>query len=547
MFLGFAIIGVSLLSVALTPAAEPQDSYQVSVADGHLLRGRLLDATGRVMATSLRVKSLFADPYNIMDIEEAARKLNSVLPELAADDIRAALSKKRRFVWLKRHLKPQQVYAVNSLGIPGLGFREETERFYPQKDVAAHVLGNVNYRGKGVAGIEKGAQGDLAHGEDVRLTLDMRLQNALHNSLEKTMNETEAKGAWGVTLDARTGHIKAMVSLPDYDANHFGEAPKKHWLNKTMGGVYEMGSVFKMFTLATAIESEDLQLDTLLDCTRPLEIDGYKIHDLYPRNAWLTAEEVFVHSSNIGAAQIGEMIGADRQQDTLARLGLFDQYDSGLGHNASTLAPDPYRWGRVQTMSVSFGHGIAVTALQMAAAARAVLVDGIWRQPTITRDTERLPPQKVFSPRTVAMMRKLAAAVVDRGTGTQANIPGYSVGGKTGTSEKNIDGQYVRDKNLASFVGVVPLKNPKLLTFIMVDEPAEGGGGAVAAPAFRRYTQKALMVLGIPPERGVPALRTFNNINPQHANLAPNSGRNLAPSLDTGINTRVALANFNQQ
>lgn len=536
MLLGFGVIGVRLLSVALIPTAEPRHYYQVSSAEPQPLRGKVLDARGQVMATSLKVRSLFADPYNIMDIEEVAQKLPQVLPDLTAAEIREDLRKNRRFVWLKRHLTPQQVYAVNSLGIPGLGFREEMQRFYPQKDVAAHVLGSVNYRGKGVSGIEMGAQKALAYGRDVQLTLDMRLQGALHATLEKTMAESEAKGAWGVTLDARTGHIMAMVSLPDYNANHLGSAPRATWLNRALNGVYEMGSVFKLFTHAMAIESSGMTLNHLLDCTRPLEVGDFTIHDLYPKNDWLTAEEVFIHSSNIGAAQMGEMIGAARQQDTLAQLGLFDQYNSGLGHNAATLAPDPYRWGRIQTMSVSYGHGMAVTALQMAAAARAVLVDGIWRQPTIMKEMQTMPPQKVFSPKTVAKMRKLAAAVVGRGTGTQAAIPGYTVGGKTGTSEKNVDGEYVGDKNLASFVGAVPLNNPRLVTFIMVDEPAEGGGGAVAAPAFRAYTQKALALLGVAPEKDVPTLRALKRPQAQHVEAqAPAGGAQ-----------QVALAYFNQ-
>lgn len=519
MVLGFGVLGVRLLSVALIPAAEPKHYYQVSASEPQASRGKVRDTDGRVMATSLKVKSLFADPYNILDVEEVASKLPQVLPGLTAEEIKKDLKKNRRFVWLKRHLTPQQVFAVNSLGIPGLGFREETQRFYPQQEIAAHLMGSVDYRGRGVNGIEKGAQEALAQGEDVSLTIDMRLQAALHKTLTNTMEETEAKGAWGVTLDARSGKVMAMVSLPDYDANHFGAAPKKNWLNRTIGGVYEMGSVFKLFTHAMAIEHEGMKLEQLFDCTRPLEVGNFKIHDLYPRNAWLTAEEIFIHSSNIGAAQMGEMIGADRQQDTLAQLGLFDQYDVGLGHTAATLAPDSYRWGRIQTMSVSYGHGMAVTALQMAAAARAVLVDGAWKQPTVLKNADILPPRQVFSPKTVAMMRKLAAAVVDKGTGSQAHIPGYAVGGKTGTSEKNTGGEYVRDRNVASFVGVVPLNNPRMLTFIMVDEPVEGGGGAVAAPAFKAYTQQALAILGIAPEKDIPVLRSFTKPNSQHASF----------------------------
>ena len=522
MFLGFGVLGVRLLSVALLPAAEPSAAYQMTATQPQAIRGKIVDARGDVLATSLKVKSLFADPYNVMDIDEVAQKLPRALPDLSAGEIKKELSKNRRFVWLKRNLSPSEVYAVNSLGIPGLGFREEEQRFYPQKDMAAHILGSTNYQGRGVSGVEMGAQEALASGEDAALTVDMRLQNALHAALKNAMTETEAKGAWGVTLDAQTADVLAMVSLPDYNANHFGAAPKNNWLNRTTNGVYEMGSVFKLFTHAMAIEHNGMTLDKLFDCTRPLEIGNFTIHDLYPRRDWLTAEEVFIHSSNIGAAQMGEMIGAEKQQDTLAQLGLFDQYDVGLGYTASTLAPDPYRWGRIQTMSVSYGHGMAVTALQMAAAARATLVDGIWRQPNVLQDGFRHTPRQVFSKKTVAMMRKLAAAVVEKGTGSRAAVPGYAVGGKTGTSEKNTGGKYVRDKNLASFVGSVPLNNPRLVTFIMVDEPlgGRGGGGEVAAPAFAQFSKRAMNILNIAPTREVPKLKALlPPLKEQHAQI----------------------------
>ena len=531
MILGFGVLGVRLLSVALLPTAEPTDFYRVAASQPQPLRGKIVDARGEVMATSLKVKSLFADPYNVMDIEEVAKKLPRVLPGLSPEEIRNDLNKNRRFVWLKRHLTPAQVYAVNALGIPGLGFREETQRFYPQKDTAAHVLGSTNYQGRGVSGAEMGAQEALSSGEDAALTVDMRLQNALHKTLADTVAQTGARGAWGVTLDAQTADILAMVSLPDYNANHYGRAPKSHWLNRTTGGVYEMGSVFKLFTHAMAIENNGMTPDQLFDCTRPLKIGNFTIHDLYPKNDWLTAKEVFVHSSNIGAAQMGEMIGAEKQQDTLSQLGLFDQHDIGVGYTAAALAPDPYRWGRVQTMSVSYGHGMAVTAVQMAAAARTVLVDGVWQQPSVLRDGFRHSPRQVFSEKTVAMMRKLAAAVVDEGTGSRAAVPGYAVGGKTGTSEKNTGGQYVRDKNLASFVGAVPLNNPRMVTFIMVDEPLEGrgGGGEVAAPAFAAFSKQALAILGVAPTKNVSTLGVLRPERTQEARFINERVNKYAP------------------
>ena len=499
MFLGFGVLALRLLGMAFFELGEPDDGLRTALVDPTPHRGVIRDRQGQLLVTTLSVKSLFADPVNILDKKEVAQLLPKVLPTLNEAEILKKLTSKRRFVWLKRHLTPQEVYAVNGLGLPGLGFRDETQRFYPAKNTAAHLLGATNYQNEGVSGVELVAGEALTKGDDVSLTLDLRLQNALHTSLREAIQKNQAKGAWGVTLDAQTAEILAMVSLPDYNPNAYSNAPQHTWLNRTLTGVYEMGSIFKLFTHAMGFEEGTLSLHQEFDCRKPLRVGRYRIHDFYPKNAWLSTEEVFIHSSNIGAAQIADKVGGAQQQAYLANLGLFDRYQTGAGYVAKTMAPDGHRWGKIQTMSVSYGHGMAVTALQMVAAARSVLVDGVWRQPYLFDDVEKLPERKVFSPYTVEKMRYLAQAVVTRGTGYKAKVEGYTVGGKTGTAEKNTNGRYVKDRSLASFVGAIPLEAPKLVTLIMVDEPKEGGGGSVAAPAFASFSKKAMAILGVAP------------------------------------------------
>ena len=514
LVLGFGVIGVRLLTLGFIPYGEPETTPHMTTF-APFERGNITDRNGELMATTLSVYSLFADPANVLDAEQVARKLPTVLTDLNTQDIREKLARSSRFVWLKRALTPSEVYQVNALGLPGLGFRKEDRRMYPQQNIAAHVIGATNYQGSGVSGIEGGAEERLAAGEDVTLTIDMRLQRALHDALEKTMREKAAKAAWGITLDANTAEVLAMVSLPDYDANAFGKAPRASWLNRNLGGVYEMGSTFKMFTLAMAKQELNMKMSEQVDCTKPLKIGRFLIRDSHPKAKWLEAREVFAYSSNIGAAQIADRMGPEIQQRYFQKLGLLDAMDVGLVTSVSPLYPEFHRWKRISTMSMSYGHGIAVTPVQMVAAARAASVDGVLKYPSIIQGQERLPDQEVFKPTTVAAVRDLLGDVTDYGTGHLARVHGYKVGGKTGTSEKSIAGGYDNKKHVASFVGVMPLDNPRFVTLVMIDEADGGaaGGGTAAAPAFADFAKQAVAILGISPTE-----KTVELMNPQAQN-----------------------------
>ena len=500
ILVAFTGVQVRLFTVGLTPVGEPDGSSNTTLQSVPL-RGDILDRQGNLLATTLTVQSLYADPANILNVHDAVQKIRTVLPDLDAAWLQDRLTRDSRFVWLKRDLRPREVYQVNALGLPGLGFREEKARIYPHAKLAAHVLGNTNYQGDGIAGVEASFNDELSQGKTIQLTIDSRLQAALHETLQHTLVKSGAKGVWGVTVDPRTGEIMALVSLPDFDPNHYGDATPAQWRNRVTSNVYEMGSIFKLFTMAAAIQDNNLKLDDKFDCTRPISLDHFRIHDSSPHNAWLSVRDIFTYSSNIGAARIADAFGPEEQQAFFEKLKLLEPLDVDFPAAARPLYPDPWHWKRIQTMSMAYGHGIAVSPLHMVEAAAAVVYDGRWRKPQIRLGVKSKPSAAIVSPETIKKLHELMAMVVDHGTGRRAKVAGYDVGGKTGTSEKIDNGQYLKDKHLASFIGVFPLHAPRLVTLIMVDEGYDGeaGGGTVAAPAFAKFTEQAANILGVPP------------------------------------------------
>lgn len=493
----FTYVGLHLAWAGLVPAQTRQASLLDLPAESPH-RGNIYDRNGVLLATSLQSYSVYGDPKMVKDAAAAAQKLHSVLPHTDESVLRARLARNGRFVWLQRHLTPEQAYAVNALGIPGVGFREDGIRVYPHRHLAAHVLGALNYAGKGVAGVERAYDEVLKKGEDITLTLDARLQAQLRATLQETIEKSEAKAATGVVIDPASGDVIAMASLPDFDPNHFGSYQENAWLNRATFGVYEMGSTFKLFTMARALDQSMITAETEIDCTKPIRIGRHTIHDYYAERRVLTAKEVLIHSSNIGAARIADMMGEEKMRPFYAQLNLLDKVEAGISEVAAPLYPHK-RWGRVRTMTMAFGHGISVTPLQLVAAVSALVKDGQYRQPHLVKGTARGAPKTVIRPETVGKMREFMRAVVKKGSGRNAQVVGLDIGGKTGTAEKAGTGGYAENKNMASFVGAVPLDNPRMVGLIMVDEGNGGSatGGQVAAPAFARFVERAAPFMGL--------------------------------------------------
>jgi len=500
--LAFAVVAIRLATVALMPPVEPRPSIREMPAEA-LRRGNIYDRNGVLLATTLKVYSLYADPKRMIDRDEVIRKLPTVLPGLDVHRLKRLLSDPtRRFIWIKRRLTPDEAIAVNALGFPGLEFREEFVRIYPHRSLAGHILGAVDVDNNGIAGLELGMNSTLSKGNDIHLALDIRLQDMLQREIAKEMEKSESRAAWGVVMKVPTREIVAMVSLPTFDPNSFGEASPEQRFNHATLGSYEMGSTFKLFTLAQALHEGKVTPDTLIDCREPIHIGRYTIRDYHAQKSILTAEEVLRYSSNIGAAHIADMSGPEAQKEFLAKLGLLSPVDIGIPEMGRVQYPS--NWGRIESFTIAFGHGISVTPIHLIDAV-ATLSDGLVKPPSLMLggDPANIPAKKVLDDKTLAQIHELMRDVVIRGSGRQAEVVGYDIGGKTGTAEK-IDphGGYSKTKNLVSFVGVLPMEKPQYIVLVMMDEPKKGyeTGGKSAAPVVGEFFRDLTQLEGIKPD-----------------------------------------------
>jgi cell division protein FtsI (penicillin-binding protein 3) len=532
--LAFLVIGARLIEVAGFKAGETR------LARGHVVektmasRADIVDRNGVLLATTLETPSLYANPKLIQNPQRVAQKLASVLPDVSEGEIYAKLASDKSFVWIKRQLTPSQELAVNRLGIPGLEFQAEERRVYPKGNLAAHVVGYAGIDNKGLAGIERGFDEILRDRRTpVELSIDVRLQYILHDEIARQIADFSAIGGMGIIMDVNTGEVLAMVSLPDFDPNTPGTATPETIFNRATLGIYEMGSTFKIFNTAMALEDHVATLASSYDATNPIRIGRFTIHDDHPQRRWLTVPEIFEYSSNIGSAKMALDAGTERQRDFLGRLGLLKAPSFELPEIGAPLIPSP--WRTVSTMTVAFGHGISVSPLQMATAVSAVVNGGVLHRPTLIKRPPGYAPagQQVLSESTSDIMRRLLRLVVERGTGKLANAPGYLVGGKTGTAEKVSGAHYDRKELLSSFVGVFPITDPRYLVMISIDEPhgnkqsfGFATGGWAAAPGVKRVVQRMAPLMGIQPvDEDSPEIRRslmVDSPSPQGRKIAAN-------------------------
>lgn len=508
-----AIVGrMTDLTLATHIATEEDDPKQVVAQEAisNVKRADVLDRNGKILATSLKTSSLYADPKNIINADEAAKKLITVFPDLAYDDTRNKLASKRRFVWLKRNLTPKQIYAANRLGIPGVEFLNETRRVYPYGALTSHVVGYVDVDSKGLSGIERGLDKALADdGEAMQTTIDIRLQHVLQREVKKSIDDFTAIGGAGLIMDAKTGEIHAMVSLPDFNPHDPGRISDAQRFNRITLGAYEMGSTFKTFTMAAALEFAHIPLLTRYDTTRALYRGGFTIRDYHPEPHPLTIPEIFLHSSNIGTALVAEQVGTTNMKKMYSDLGFFEKPIIEIKETAAPILPRP--WRDISTVTASYGHGIAVTPLHLASGVATVVNGGYKIKPTlIKRAVESYANEEhkqILSAETSATMRNLLRIVVTDGTAKFANAKGYRVGGKTGTAEKTLGKGYSQNAQIASFVGAFPMEDPRFIVLIMVDEPKGNKksygfatAGWVAAPYVGSVVKEIAPIAGISPK-----------------------------------------------
>jgi cell division protein FtsI (penicillin-binding protein 3) len=458
-------------------------------------RGDIVDRNGVVLATSLKTASLYADQKLMLDATYTAQELVKIFPDMAYGDTLKKLQGQKRFVWIKRNLTPDEQTKILQIGEPGLAFDYDYRRIYPQGALTAHMVGYTDVDGRGLGGVERSFHKLLSTQKDeaMRLTIDVRLQHILRRETQKAITDFNGIAGAGLIMDVRSGDVLAAVSLPDFDPHDpQGGGDDQRKFNRVTLGVYELGSTFKIFS-TTAFLEKFKTLDARFDARTPLYRYRRVINDFHPERRVLTLPEVFMLSSNIGTALMGEKVGTESLKSLYKDLGLMSKMAFDIDEIGRPLMP--YPWQEISTLTASYGHGIAVSPLQLTVAVSAIVNGGTMVKPRLVLPDEDNEPRvqkqiRVISKDTSLKMRQLLRLVVKDGTASKANVTGYDVGGKTGTAEKNINGRYVGDKRISSFIGVFPMHDPQYAVFIMVDEPKPNKSsygyataGWVSAPA----------------------------------------------------------------
>jgi cell division protein FtsI (penicillin-binding protein 3) len=519
----FSTIAVRLVMLAVSP-----DDYLVRRGGTRdaisTARPDIVDRNGLILATDVRAPSLYAEPRNIIDVDEAVELLTAVLPDLDAGELRERLSSRRGFVWLKREITPKQQREIYRLGLPGVGFLAENKRVYPNSAEVSHLIGHVNIDNQGIAGIEKWLDGrglqalhmaGLATDrlqKPVELAADLRVQHALRDELIFAANKFKVKAAAGVVVDVNSGEIVAMVSLPDYDPNSPQQANDPLRINRLTTGVFELGSTFKALTIAMALDSGKITLNSSFDARGTLRYGRFNIHDYRGQNRILTVPEIFTYSSNIGTARIALSLGVDYHKWFLKKMGQLDRLRTELPESAEPLLPK--RWGELNTVTIAFGHGLSVAPLQAVMGINALVNGGYLIPPTFIKRSEteaRALAKQVIKPQTSEKMRYLLRLNAEKGTAAKANVEGYYVGGKTGTSDKVVNGRYSKTKVLNTFTAIVPADQPRYQLLLMLDEPQglpETHGfttsGWNAAPTAGKIIARIAPMLGVQPRFNLP-------------------------------------------
>jgi cell division protein FtsI (penicillin-binding protein 3) len=488
-------------------------------------RPDILDRHGEVLATDVKVMSVFAEPKRIVDKDEAVELLTAVLPGINAEELREKLGSRKGFVWVKRAITPKQQQEVYHLGLPGVGFLPENKRVYPNGPIAAHVLGFANLDGVGISGLEKYIDGqglgDL-HGAGFNLSaenlapvttsLDLEATYAVRDELAKGIEKFKAKAGASAILDVNTGEIIAMASLPDFDPNNPADALDPNHINRLSVGVYEMGSTFKAISIAMALEANKVNLNSRLDARDSLRYGKFTIHDFHAQHRFLTLPEVFTYSSNIGTARMALMVGVEGHKAFLRKMGQLTRLRTELPESAEPLVPK--NWGELNTMTIAFGQGLNVAPLQAIMAVGALVNGGIMITPTFLKRSEedaKKDAPRVVRPETSETLRYLMRINAEIGSAKMANIKGYFIGGKTGTADKIIHGHYAKDKVFTTFMAILPADKPKYLFLTLMDEPQglpETGGYRTAAwnsgSVTGKIIEKVGPMLGIAPRIDLP-------------------------------------------
>src|SRR6056297_716940 len=523
--LSFVLIGGRMGVLANSEPTEPRSS--VAGAQIVAQRADIVDRQGRILATNFETHSLYAQPEQLVDPERAADELVRIFPDLDRERLVKDFTGKRKFLWIKRKISPEQKQAVHDIGEPGLLFGPREMRLYPNGRLASHVLGGASFGREGVhaaevigvAGIEKEFDARLrdpaqSH-EPLRLSLDLSVQAAIERVLYGGMKLMNAKGATAILMEVKTGEIVTVASLPDFDPNDRprppteGEPSDSPLFNRAVQGVYELGSTFKIFTVAQALDLGLLNADTIIDTKGPLRWGKHRINDFRNYGNEMSVTKVIVKSSNIGTARIAQMIGSERQKAFLEDLGFLDPPPVEIVEADGAQPLLPRNWSELSTMTISYGHGISTSPMHLAAGYATLANGGRKVTPTLLHGTTTAPGPQVISERTARVSMDMLRKVVTEGTASFGEVPGYAVGGKTGTADKPKarGGGYYEDKVLATFASVFPAHDPEYVLVVTLDEPVETSGdeprrtaGWTAVPVAAEIIRRVAPLLGLRPQ-----------------------------------------------
>lgn len=520
---GFVLLGARM---GLLAATEPLELRVGMVENISGARADITDRNGRVLATNLATHALYAETRRMVDPERAAHELGRIFPEMDVDRLAARFTDPdRRFVWVRTRLSPEQQQAVHNIGEPGLLFGPRKMRVYPNGRMAAHVLGGARFGEQGVRAAELlGVAGAELYFEDrlrdparasqpLRLSLDLPIQATVTEVLSGGMTVLNARGASAVLMDAQTGEVLSLVSLPDFDPNDRpappteGEPADSPLFNRAVQGYYELGSVMKAFAVAQALDEGEVTPDTIINTRGPLKWGRFEIEDFRDYGSEMSVTKVMVKSSNIGTARMMQKIGPDRQQAFLRRFGLLESAQIELSEAARARPLLPDSWSELSAMTISYGHGMTTSPVALAAGYASLVNGGRLVTPTLLRRDSVPEGAQVIRPETSSQMRQILHQVVHEGTASFARIPGYPVGGKTGSADKpGPNGGYKEDAVLATFASVFPSHDPKYVLIVTLDEAVDTTGpeprrtaGWTAVPMAAEITRRVAPLLGLRP------------------------------------------------
>ena len=501
------LLDLSFLNLDELPKIHSKDSNKKNN-----FRKDIIDRNGVLIASSIPTASVFFDTKHIINAENTARQLSNI-SYINYDKIVDKLNSGKSFTWFKRHISPSEQQRIHDLGMPGIHFVKDYKRVYPHNNLFSHIIGLADIDGKGISGIERSFDEYLldenSDNETLQLSIDARIQYHVKEELNNAINLHNAIGGSAIVMDISTGEILSLVSLPDFNPNNIKKIDPQTMFNQITSGIYEMGSVFKPLSLAIAYDLKKISTDDVFDVSQPLIIDRFKITDYRGgKGGELSVPEILMYSSNLGTAQITQLIGIKHQREYLRKLGLLSKFSFELPETSRSIYPKESRWKEVNSITIGYGHGIAVTPIHFVRAFASILNGGILRNPTLLKHNDvKYDEKRVFQKETSETMKKLLRLTVKGGFAGKAEVPGYLVGGKTGTAEKVVDGKYSKKLNIALCATGFPMHAPKYLVLVLIDEAKRNKinngfttGGMIAAPVVSNIISKIATILNIQPK-----------------------------------------------